>query len=50
MEAADGAAQLAALPVYLAREMSGPRCVECGCNGCECAPPEEEPEYAFDDC
>ena len=32
-----------------AREMSGPRCVECGCNGCECAPPEEDPEYAFDD-
>ena len=30
---------------------SGPRCVECGCNPCECAPPapDEEVGYAYDD-
>ena len=27
----------------------GPKCVECGCNPCECAPPEAEPEYVYDD-
>jgi hypothetical protein len=33
------------------KQRSGPKCVECGCNPCECAPPasDEEVQYCYDD-
>ena len=30
------------------RSASGPKCIECGCNPCECPPPGEEAEYVYD--